>query len=421
MRAKFLYLLILVSALIITIVSPASAAEFVLEEADLKTSNPYSNLIHVNLDNLNNLIVSDEYGLIWQVNPSSGGYTYYDTTIVNLTDAHRSSNKYYFTNGVNGIGYAEPSTGKSFFWNYDVDNIAIYKFGSLAIDGQGGIWVADYLGPEISPGSYIGGSLYKFQTAGSSSAPTADICPLRASQGDNYETWAYDLVFYDGFLWYYNWNDDLIYRLNPTLNAESQYELKSWATGMADNDFIEGRVLAFDASGLLWIPGGASGTIMSFDPVSQVLSTYTVPVSPTSVEGVTVLYGKVWYADYLGSAGVLDPIQAPHTHSDPLPSTTIYLPEAQCVSLGAFDQVYFYETKPGTLPFTERAITPTNPESGWTVIPLTPNDELNGINAAQSAVLITDTWRGDSVPSARLLRLKSEPGGNKVYLPAILR
>jgi streptogramin lyase len=397
------------------VIAPVQASDTTVDQVKLKSVYTYAGYpLEINPDAAGNLIVSDDGGIIWKIHPKTGEYTLYDTTLTGLTDAHAVSGGYWFTNTNNIVAFFD--SVNSYQWEFLEDGLsqADYHFGAVDLDAAGNVWIAEVISATSR--------LYRV-TRGQNN--TAIICPLIKAAGDPaYGTYAYDMVSYAGYLWYYNHFADWIVRFNPVPDINQEFTLDFWPTGILPGS-IEGRGIQFDDSGSLWISGGGSGTILRFNPATNLLDTFTVPVRDQvvpSIEGVTVNGSQIWYADLKGSVGVLD-MAAPHTITD-LSNTSGSLKlkfASPCASIPAV-VVPLYTSQSGTLSFTERTVTPDTSHPGWMIYPLTTDDHLAGIKAAQEVVLVSETNISETPHFGQILRFKqSAPDEYKVFLPLIRR
>ena len=418
--ARRLLAVVLLMALLGGVISgPARAAEITVDQVNLRGTYQYSaSPWEINPDSLGNLIVSDSGGVIWKINPLSGAYTLYDTAIPNLSDAHPVSGGYWFTDYLNGVAFTDLTD--SYYWIFQEVGMdpSDYSFGALELDPAGNVWIVEYFGASSR--------LYK---ANKNNENTATICPLVKAVGDPYYgTYAYDMVEYGGFLWFYNYFTDRIVKFNPVADGNQEYTLEHWATEVEGE--IEGRTIEFDANGNLWISGGGAGTILRFNPATKDLDTYSAPLRDyfpggdlevPSIEGVTVVGNRIWYADLWGSVGELDPA-ASHTSTNLTTNTnSIKLKlSSTCAPLTAI-KTGNYPSQSGTLPFVNQPVTLDTTTPGWAVYVLTTSDVLSGINNAQGVVLVSEP--NESSPQlSKLLRFKPSTAPEfKVFLPLIIR
>ena len=401
---SFLIMVLLASL----VINPVKAAQISIDQVNLHDTYPYSNHpVEINQDAIGNFIASDDAGVIWKINPVSGSYTLYDTAILGLSDATSADAGYYFTDFLDGIAFTDLLN--TFRWIVPLEDQGQtnHSFGPIELDSVGGVWAIEY--------DFSDSKIYKINRNGTN----ASVCTLiRSTGGPDYGTYAYDLDYYGGFLWWYNWFDESITRLNLS-PVNGVYSLESWRIS-SSNASIEGRGNEFDSSGNFWISGGPEGTLFSFNPVSEELTTYTVPGDP-SIEGVAILGSQVWYADLFGSAGILFPAIAPKVTTDlslayHLDSLVFSNP---CNIISGIVTENFASTS-GTLPFTPRAVTENNSNLGWTIFPLSIDEVLSGIGAAQGVVLMSETNVAGS--SGQLIRfIPPPPIEFKVFLPLIKR
>jgi len=389
--------------------APVIAAQISVDQVELGTVYPLSNIPwEINPDGNGNLIVSDDYGSIWVVNPMTKGYTLYDTGIVGLADAHMAAGGYWFTDYSGSVGFTNLS--QTYLWEIPLEEgLTARSMGPVAIDHLGGVWAIEYDGSKSK--------IHNVNRNGS----VATICTLVPAEGGmiDYGTYAYDLTAYGGYLWWYNWFDDLIVRFNPVPNVSGEYTLDYWSTGIPYS-YIEGHGNSFDSEGNFWISGGGAGTIYKFNPGSGILSTYSVP-GATSIEGVAINNGKVWATNMYGSVLVLTPNMISPQNSDLSGNfNSMQLkPPTVCSSPSPIIDT-LYDTKTGILPFSSRTVDIDSTNIGWAIVQLSENDLMAGIGAAQGIVLAGETYNVGSKPGI-LLRFSETTTQHKVYLPLIKR
>ena len=405
--------LLLIMLLAGAISIPVDAAEITINYVNTKTISSFSDVpLDINPDGNGNLIISDNGYVIWKINPLNGAYTVYDTGIIYpVSDAHRalgSTEGYWFTNNVDKVMYTDLT--KTYTWAVPYEQGEVgQSLGQLEIASSQEIWLIEYFSTKSK--------IHKVTR----NSNVATVCTLvSASGGLDYGTWAYDMILRDNYLWWFNWSDDLIVRMNTTPDAQGKFTMEYWDTGIAVGA-IEGRVLDFDQTGNLWIPGGGAGKIFQFNPTTEDFRTYSIP-GTTTIEGVTVFGSQIVYADSEGSIGILNPLAAPSVtsnlslnyHSEKL---VIQLP---CDPLEAV-QTNNEATLAGTLPFTDRTIPLNTNHPGLTILPLDSDDSLTGINTAQGVVMVSNQ-KGDSPHIGQLLRfIPPPPTEFKVFLPLIKR
>lgn len=390
--------------------SPALAAQISVDQVNLKDVYDFSeNPWEIIPDGMGGLVVSDDGGVIWQVNPNTGSYSLVDTAIVGLASARPAEGGYYFSDYQNTIGFTDQND--IYLWEippedeYQID----HAIGRLNLDSSGAVW---FIENETSDSK-----IYKFNRSGSS----AEVCTLIPLIGSpDYGTYAYDLDYHDGYLWWFNYFEERIVRLNTVPNASEEYLMEYWDVPEGTT-WVGGRENAFDSAGKFWVSGGGEGKLLRFDPVTKILTTYTVPgPGSPSIEGLTIVGSQVWYADMYGSVGILDPAVVTGISTGPLPYGSMFLSGASsCATLPAvMDDVY--ATQSGTLGFADRSVTPDTSHPGWVIFPLSENDLLSGINTAQRVVLISAP--NDIQVDRKLIRFTSDITYDfEVFLPLIVR
>ena len=412
MVQKIGIVLLLITLLVGNVSTSVHAAEISVDSVNTKSIYGYSEVpLDINPDGSGNLIVSDNGYVIWKINPLSGAYTVYDTALNPVSDAHRVSGQteaYWFTNNTDRITYTNLVT--SYTWEVPPETGQVEKsLGQIEIGPNGEIWAIEYFSTKSK--------LLKVTR----DSNVATICTLLPESGSSdYGTWAYDLILRDNYLWWFNWSADRVVRLNITPDVQGKYTLESWDTDIPVGP-IEGRVLDFDQAGNLWVPGGGAGKIYRFNPTSEGLTTFSIP-GTTSIEGVTVLDGHVWYADSKGSVGILDPLAAPGI---PLDLSSNYHSEKLVIDLpcnvSVADETSNEQTVNGAFTFTPRIVTIDTTHPGLTIMPLASDDALTGINSAQSVVLVSNQ-KGNFPYTGQLIRfIPTTPSEYKVFLPLIVR
>lgn len=405
--------LLLVVLLAGGVLIPVDAAEISADYMDTKTIYSYSDVpLDINPDGNGNLIISDNGYVIWKINPLNGTYTIYDVGINPVSDAQgvpSPTEGYWFTNNVDQISFTDLSN--IFSWVIPVEAGQVgQSVGQIAIDPAGAVWAIESFSTKSK--------VYKITR----NLKVATICRLIPnSGGTDYGTWAYDMILRDNYLWWFNWSEDQIVRMNITQDVQGKFTMEQWDTGISMGA-IEGRVIDFDQAGNLWIPGGGAGKIYQFNPTTQVLRTFSIP-GTTSIEGVTAFGWTIWYADSKGSVGILNPLAAPSVSSD-LASNyqsdqlVISLP---CDGVDAIETNIFATTS-GMFDLTHpQSITLDTTHPGLTIVPLAPDDALTGINNAQGVIMVSNQ-KGPEPHTGQLIRFIPPPVIEyKVFLPLIRR
>lgn len=403
--------LLLVVLLAGGVLIPVKAAEISVDYVDTKSIYDYSDVpLDINPDMGGNLIISDNGYVIWKINPLSGAYTIYDVGIYPVSDAHRvpgTLEAYWFTNNIDWITYND--LVKSYTWDVLADGGDERSIGQIEIGSYSDIWAIEYFSSKSK--------LLKVTR----NSNIATICTLIPVSGNpDYGTWAYDMILRDNYLWWFNWSDNQIVRMNTNPDAQGKFTMEYWDTGIATGH-VEGRVIDFDHAGNLWIPGGGAGKIYQFNPTSEVLHTFSIP-GTTSIEGVTILGSQIWYADSKGSVGILNPLVVPSIPSD---LTLNYYSEKFEISLPC-DVVEAVQTDnfpsiSGIIDFTDRSVTPDTTHPGLTILPLDTDDALTGINTTQGVVMVSNQ-KGPEPHVGQLIRFIPPPENEfKVFLPLIRR
>lgn len=395
----------------VIIPSPASAAQISVDQVNLKDIYDFSeNPWEIIPDGLGNLIISDDAGIIWKVNPVNGNYSLIDTAIVGLASARPAEGGYYFSDYQNMIGFE--NLNDIYLWEIPLEdeNQIDHAIGRLNIDSSGAIWFIEY---ETSDSK-----IYKLTRNGSK----ATVCTLIPVSGSSdYGTYAYDLDFYSGYFWWFNYYEERIVRLNSMPNISGEYLMEYWDVPEGST-VVGGRENAFDSAGNFWISGGGSGTLLLFDPVTKILTTYTVPGPDSpSIEGVTINGSQVWYGDMYGSVGILNSaVVTGESINLTSASGSFYLNGVSSCEELAATMVDVYGTQSGTLGFADRSVVPDTSHPGWINFPLSENDLLSGINTAQGVVLVSAP---NDLPAYRkLIRFTPENADDfKVFLPLIVR
>jgi len=401
--------LVIVLILTMPLVRPAIAAEITFDRASLQLKYAYSNTpIEINHDAQGNFIVSDDGGIIWVINPVNLSYHLYDTYVINLTDATPAEEGFYFTDNVDGIGFTNLLTKSLWFVPQEDQGQIHHSFGPIEIDAAGGVWAIEWNSTDSK--------IYKI----SRNESTLTVCALiPTTGGPDYGTYAYELIYHNGFLWWYNSFEEEITRLNP-VPVDGAYTIEYWDLGLS-NVSIEGRGLDFDAAGNFWFSGGPAASILSFNPQSEELTTYTVQTGSPSIEGVAVNGSEVWYADHRGSIGRLSPGDAEKTTTSLAPAKHSFTVNSilDCDVLESTPEV-LYATESGTLGITNPTLTSSTPNPGWTIYTMSDNDELNGIDSVPGFAFVSEKNLSENKGEIIRINLTSLPE-YKVFLPLIIR
>lgn len=405
---------------------PVSAAQAVVDEVNLAGPQAYPILYQqpseINVGLNDHFIVSDYgLGLIWNINPVTAQYNLNDFGMGGLTDAHQGPNgAYWFTDNQDTVYYADVSHAVYYGWTPAFSEINI-QLAAMAVTSQNTVWLADYYG--------VVNGLYRLTNTNG----TADFCTFEPALGNGpYDTNTIDLIFKDGFLWAFNFQLKQILRLN-TVPQGDLYTLEVWQTPIPEIAFatLEGWVLDFDDQGNLWvggdfqsIPTGSEnyfGIIYKFNPVTKVFSAYSVPIENTATMGVTLLNGKVWFANLSGLIGEMDPLAATPYYSEEIAEAdheTLGL-NANCTSVATTESLDPPLTQQGTLSFTDQSYPVDSSHTGWTLYQVPDAYTHWGINNAQNFVVVSGRNQTGSVPY--LVRFSPPAGQYSVFLPLIRR
>ncbi len=426
MLGRILSVTMLAAALLWASIQPVSAAQAVIDEVNLADPLVYpvggQQPGEINRTDSGNLILS-EYGLgfIWEINPVTGQYTLYDFDNGGLTDAHQGPNgAYWFTNNQDTIYYIDEPHDVYYNWvpAFGDGNV---QLGSLAVTAQNTIWLADYYG--------VQNGLYRLINNNG----TAEFCSLEPAAGlGSYDTNTIDLIFRDGYLWAFNFQLKKILRLN-TIPNNGTFTLETWQTPIPEIEFatLEGWVMDFDDQGNLWFGGDFQpipsdpenyyGIIYRFNPNTKEFSAFAVPQIDTATLGISILNGKVWFANFVGLIGEMDPQTVTPYYLAPISEanhSTIQL-SASCTSFPSNPAVMPGYIKQGTLPFIDKSYTLDNSHPGWMLYQVPDSYSHFGINQAQGNLLVSGRNQSGGYPY--LIRLSPPSNQYAVFLPLIKR
>jgi streptogramin lyase len=251
---------------------------------------------------------------------------------------------------------------------------ALSGFGT-ALDEQGRLWVSDFSQP----------TLYRFDPT------SAQLCNFETGQlaggGSRY------LTVKDHVLWLSDFFYNAVMRLDMQTGQLTRWEYYSiyW-------DF-EAEGLAADGAGGLWFADSNHNSLVRLDlslPAEPRLLRYRLPAGNGDPVMLARLGDILWYSGLTPPAlGRLDPSLVTPTIYTPQVNSATLEPECVTASPSAAQPVTVSSQVPN---WSQGALEPLSPASGWTVLPLSTDSFPWGV-----AVQGEDLWAVDN-GQGKLLR-----------------
>jgi streptogramin lyase len=384
----------LIGGLLLTIAVLVHASSLNYEHTDL---TPYGDPYDIFAANDGSLYVSDKDA--WEVvkfNPDGITYTKYIALNTVLDAQPDASGDIWWTNGDIFFGRIDVhDTG--------VDTVTVtswqvpigHNLWGVAFDDQQRVWLSEFANATSK--------LYRFDPDYSLDA--TQLCTITLPSGSSY---SYDLKYYNNQIWLVNWFEQHIYRLDPDSRETTWWEIADEASRAVNLDF--------DSQDRLWWADEGLGVLVSFDPDTSQMVSYTLPTAGDP-QGIYVGEQMIWFtAEKPGIYGWLDPQTATSSArtliSDTLPS------QMACTSWdqGLTEEGYYFE---GTATWNTASTEPIVETGGWQIYqvaePTAPKEwALYGITGANKKIWIVD--RGNR----QLLRLP-ESSKKQVFIPLVLR
>lgn len=260
----------------------SDAANISGQELDLSHSGRAWEL---NDDHNGHLWLSDyQAGEIWHLNPATEVYTVYKG-LTGASDGRLDANGDLWWSEYDNyrFGKLDLATDIRTVWPLTGSNPGFVS--GLNFDDQGRVWLTASSQPY----------LYRFD-------PQSDeFC--RFDMPNNGAS-VY-IESHDGDLWLADWKFPNIYRIDPDNGS-----YKEWAY----NRLSDPRGMTFDDNGHLWWGGYFErAALFRLDPNSPFVTLYNLPDDTSEPVMVDAQHGFIWYSDYTGRFGLLNPRSASGT------------------------------------------------------------------------------------------------------------
>ena len=382
MAISVLIMLLLASLMVILLTNPLAAGTLG-QEANL---NPLGEVHELFRDDQGILWISDYLAAeIWRVDPAGGAYTIYGN-LDGASDGRVDSNGHLWWSDFDGnaLGRLIPGASQATIWS-------LPGFGGplgIAFDDAGQVWIADVFET----------NLYRFDPA------STELCIYNLPDGGSA-----DYVLYEaGHIWF---GDTVLGRIgyfNPSDGTFSVWQL------------LEGSIpqgLALDPAGQIWWADLGLGALGRIDTQGNQVTYFAVPPTDEVIAepvGIAIDGGEIWYTNYSGSFGLLDPTSAEGDTSLLLPANSLGSPD--CSILGNGTAVDISE-KSGSLTWENAAYNRVVNEGGWQIYDLPEGAAPWGIAVNSGNVWFNDQGTADLREPKLGWMVLTNP---KVFLPAII-
>jgi streptogramin lyase len=391
MRYLVLFLAV-VTAILMTGAVLAGANSLSLQETSLAS---FGEVYEVNLGANGLLYVSDyEAKQIWCFDPANLTASKYQLAI-NVSDARPdNAGNIWFTDGGPTFARLNPNTNQAESWDVPVT----HNLQGLAFDLAGKLWMTEWINFESK--------IYRFDV--NSTQLCTYTLPLDATHDGSSQS---NYILADqNKLWIANRGEQRIYRIDPSLNQATWWQIPSSASRPVG--------IALDGQGNLWWADEGLNALASLNPNTSIMIRYNLPHA-AAPKMLALNSGLVWYtASAIGTPGylgALTPGQATGVTLPPLTTQTYSTTQECSPSWGAGTPLFVSASTPAVT-WSTAAITPTLNTGGWEVHQM-PNGSLPyGISLENQNLWISDQGR------QKLMRLPLKSlVANKIFLPFVRR
>jgi streptogramin lyase len=345
-----------------------TAGTLTLEEAELTS---YGQVYEINRGADGSLYLSDSGAEeIWQIN-ASGTYTVFDAKYTVVDAKPDGQGDIWWTDGTTAFGRVEVSTNEVTSWQVPEGR----NLGGLAFDGQGKIWMTEWIG--------YGSKLYSFD------ATATELCTYTLPFGSYSQYVLYDA----GRLWLGHAGLGRIYRVDPSAGQAVWWPISSESNP---------RDLALDDQGNLWWADQGLHALARLEPNTSRVTTYTLPLG-TTPQMIEMEGGRVWYTESVSETfGLLDPVIASGTTTTPTLQVSSVTSTCATLDAGAVTAV---TAGLGSLEWLSGSASSVAPVEGWQIYEFSSQALPYGIASGNGHM-----WIGDRY-NQKLLRFSpSVPG-----------
>ncbi len=331
---------------------PASEASLTLNGASYE----------INPDADGNLWVSDfGAGEIRKINPGSGAYEGYQVT-GSPADARRAGDFLWWADGAtNIIGQMNINTLAYSKWQIADAN----GFYSTAVDDLGRFYATD------------NSSAHLFQL--DSLQPSNKLCDFNLPQSGAQGWFNAYMAFADGSLWVANTKGQLL-RLQVSDDSASIWTLSSGGVERAPFG------VTLDAQGSLWYADFANKVLARLNPTTNELTSFAIPIfavnSPTMISFYS---GFIWYTDDLPAFGRLDPLTASSTSISLTPEALTLTPSCSTVTASDTGTI---QPSSGVLDWTSTTYRSLASFGGWRIFAMPAGAAPWGISAGANGFVL---------------------------------
>ena len=389
------FALLLVGVVLAGAGSPAGASSPSLQETDLAPNGEAS---EVNLGSDGFLYISDLTAKrIWRLDPASLSVKQYQLAY-NVLDARPdNAGNVWFTDGGPTFARLNQVSNTVVYWDVPI----MHNLQGLAFDSSGKVWMTEFIN--------FYSKIYSYEIA------STELCtytlPLDGSRDGSSQS--FYILSHQDTLWIANRGEQKIYRLDPTLNQATWWQIPDSASRPVG--------IAFDGQGNLWWADDGLGALARLEPATDVMTRFNLP-NTTRPKMILPFGGVVWYTAVVkgspGYLGVLDPLLASGSTRDLISHT--YPASRHCNLWGAGTPTYVSAT-PQTPSWSPVSLSLKVNTSAWLVYQLPTGANPYGLAIENGNIWITDRLI-DGQGRQKLMRLPiSAIAKKKIFLPLVLR
>ncbi len=396
-RNGLITFILLILFLLLVNRTSAGASTVPLQEADLYSGGNAAG-IYKGADGT--LFILDQELELWEVNPQTGDYKdFYPVGGDELMDISlEDENKVWWVDNTVTFGNLNLTNGSTESWDIVVADFMLdgqpLQLGPLIYEDNQ-VWLASFYGPKFG--------IFKYAPV------TQDLCLYPFTKG----LYASDLIEQGGRLWALDWREseseknDALFAMDPDSGHLVKYSL--------GRDIKPYANLKTDGIWLWWTENVPDGALVRFNPATGVLTAFGLPAGERAVN-LDLQDGAVWYTNYNGSFGRLNPGLAAYTTATLTEQVIANSITPTCVGMEA---PYTDDAGPetGTFSWADGTSEMTEPLTGVQVYSLPTGAVPFGIGGAGEFIWVSDPGRQKLVR----MSLSEVPPDYQVYLPLVLK